>query len=396
MIMSSLVPPHGDQGTLRPLLVEDEALCAEKLAQAASMPKLPVSSAEASDLVMLATGAFSPLEGFAGREDYDGVLEDMHLAGGVLWPIPITMSCSPAQAADLKEGQAIALIDPGQAGQILAVMGLREKYRPDKEREALAVFGTTDTNHPGVSKLYQRGEVYLAGPAEVLSEGGYPDRFAEFARPAQTRKLFADKGWSTVAAFQTRNPMHRSHEYLTKVALEICDGLLVHPVVGQLKDGDIPAEVRMKCYRALLDGYYPADRTVLKVYPMEMRYAGPREAILHAIIRQNFGCSHLIVGRDHAGVGDYYGPFDAQDIFDRLAPGDLHLQPIKMDWTFWCHKCETIVSTRTCPHPDQDHLMISGTELRRMLADGRRPSEHFSRPEVIDILMDYYSGRGGA
>jgi sulfate adenylyltransferase len=205
--------------------------------------------------------------------------------------------------------------------------------------------------------------------------------------------MFAKKGWKTIAAFQTRNPIHRSHEYLTKVAMEICDGVFIHPIVGKLKDGDIPAKVRMKCYKVLMDKYYPKDRVALKVYPMEMRYAGPREALLHAIIRQNFGCSHMIVGRDHAGVGKYYGPFDAQKIFDELKPDDLYLKPIKMDWTFWCNKCEAIVSARICPHPDEDHLKISGTELRAMLSRKEKPPREFGRPEVIDILIDYYSSQ---
>jgi len=232
------------------------------------------------------------------------------------------------------------------------------------------------------------------GAVTAFSEGDYPERFPEFARPMETRAIFESKGWSTVAAFQTRNPLHRSHEYLTKVALEVCDGLFIHPLVGKLKAGDIPAEVRMECCRVLLENYYPEERVVLKVYPMEMRYGGPKEAVLHAIIRQNFGCSHLIIGRDHAGVGNYYGPFDAQEIFDTLSPSDLYIRPLKLDMTFWCNKCGSMASSKTCPHPNQDHLSISGTELRAMLARGERPPEQYSRREVIDILVRYYQSKG--
>jgi sulfate adenylyltransferase len=230
----------------------------------------------------------------------------------------------------------------------------------------------------------------LGGPIRVLSEGKYPRLFPEFARPIETRTIFAERGWSTVAAFQTRNPMHRSHEYLVKIAIEVSDGVLIHPIVGALKPGDIPAEVRLKCYQALIDRYLPAERIVLKVYPMEMRYGGPREAVLHAIIRQNFGCSHLIIGRDHAGVGKYYGPFDAQKIFDRLEPGSLQIQPLKLDWTFWCHSCGAMASMKSCPHGKEHRLLISGTELRAMLSEDRHPPEQFSRPEVLQILMNYY------
>ena len=390
--MTGLPPPHGKDGNLRPLLIGDEALRAERVQEARGLPRVPLSSKEISDLVMLATGAFTPLEGFMDRRDYDGVLADMQLASGVLWPIPVTLAVSDEEAARLKAGERIALVDPAR-DEVLAVMEVKEKYRADRKREARCVFGTDEVQHPGVATLHEQGETYLAGTPEILSEGEYPARFVEFARPSETRDLFARKGWSTVAAFQTRNPMHRSHEYLTKVALEICDGLFIHPIVGRLKPGDIPADVRMKCYNVLLENYYPADRVVLKVYPMEMRYAGPKEAVLHAIIRQNFGCSHLIVGRDHAGVGDTYGPFDAQEIFDTLPPGALHIEPLRMDWSFWCTRCDMIVSSRTCPHPDEDHVIISGTELRRMLVDGERPPDPFSRPEVIDILIDYYAGK---
>ena len=361
----------------------------EAIRQVRELPKVRLNSREASDLIMLAMGAFSPLKGFMYEADYHSVIERMRLGNGLLWPIPVTLSTTKEEADKIKEGGRIALLN-SDGGEIIASMLVEEKYVYDKSVEARQVFGTDDDRHPGVNKIYEQGDVYLGGRMKVFSEGDYPGRFPEFARPEETRAIFAEKGWATIAAFQTRNPMHRSHEYLTKIALEVCDGLLIHPIVGRLKAGDIPAEVRMKCYETLIENYYPRDRVVLKVYPMEMRYAGPREAILHAIIRQNFGCSHLIVGRDHAGVGDYYGPFDAQRIFDELNPGDLHIRPLKLDVTFWCNKCNSMASPKTCPHPDDDHLLVSGTKLREMLVSGERPPEEFSRKEVIDILTKYY------
>ncbi len=389
--MANLVPPHG--GELLPrLLTGDERDTA--LSEARTLPQVKLSSKEASDLIMLAMGAFSPLEGFLNSEDYKNVVAKMRLRNGLLWSIPITLSISSEEADMVKEGQKIALLN-SHNDDVIASMLVEEKYAYDKQQETIQVFGTTDTGHPGVKVVCEQGDVYLGGPVKVFSEGGYPERFPEFARPAETRAIFVDKGWATIAAFQTRNPLHRSHEYLTKVALEVCDGLLIHPIVGRLKSDDIPAEVRMKCYKVLLDNYYPGDRVVLKVYPMEMRYGGPREAILHAIIRQNFGCSHLIIGRDHAGVGNYYGPFDAQRIFDELNPEDLSIKPLKLDPTFWCQKCNSMASAKTCPHPDEDHLSISGTKLREMLTRGERPPEQYSRKEVIDILVEYYQSKDG-
>jgi len=384
-----LVPPHG--GRLLPLLAEGNER-EEGIKEARALPKVRLNSREVSDLIMLAMGAFSPLKGFMGRGDYQRVVKEMRLTNDLLWPVPITLSMSREEADKIKEGERITLLNSDN-NEIMASMLVEEKYSYDKKAEALPVFGTDDEQHPGVRSIYEQGEVYLGGAVEVFSEGGYPERFPEFARPAETRAIFTDKGWTTIAAFQTRNPMHRSHEYLTKIALEVCDGLLIHPIVGKLKSGDIPAGVRMECYKVLLDNYYPEDRVVLKVYPMEMRYAGPREAVLHAIIRQNFGCSHLIVGRDHAGVGSYYGPFDAQKIFNELNPEDLYIQPLKLDPTFWCHKCGSMASAKTCPHVDEDHLLISGTKLREMLAKGERPPEQFSRKEVLDVLVRYYQGR---
>ena len=382
---SCLVPPHG--GVLRPLLLAGDELCVER-ERAASLPAVNLSSRETSDLIMMACGAFSPLGGFMARADYQGVVEDMHLADGTLWPVPITLSAkgdgAPAAGAD------VALVDE-ESGTLMGSMVVEEVYPYDKRLEARRVFGTEDEAHPGVAKVYAQGDTLLGGTVKAFCELDYPERFpGYYARPAETRQIFEQKGWRTIAAFQTRNPIHRSHEYCTKIALEICDGLLIHPLVGKLKAGDIPAEVRMKCYETLLAGYYPADRAVCKVYPMEMRYGGPKEAVLHAIFRQNYGCSHLIIGRDHAGVGDYYGPFDAQNIFDGIGPDELHIRPFKIDWTFWCRDCQGMASTKTCPHPRESHVMISGTKLREMLAAGEEPPVEFSRPEVVHILMDYY------
>jgi sulfate adenylyltransferase len=386
-----LVPAHG--GRLIPLLL-DESRRESGIEETEGLARIRLNTREVSDLIMMGMGAFTPLKGFMVKEDYESVIQEMRLKNRILWPIPITLAASQEEADKIKEGQRIALLEPDR-DEILASMQVEEKYSYDKKIEATHVFGTDDTKHPGVEKIYGQEEVYLGGTVEIFTEGDYAKRFPEFARPAETRAIFTEKGWTTIAAFQTRNPMHRSHEYLTKVALEVCDGLLIHPIVGRLKAGDIPAEVRMECYRALLDNYYPNDRVVLKVYPMEMRYAGPKEAILHAIIRQNFGCSHLIIGRDHAGVGSYYGPFDAQKIFDRLSPGDLYIQPLKLDPTFWCTKCGSMASLKTCPHGDADHLSISGTKLREMLEKGDRPSEQFSRKEIADILVNYYQSISG-
>jgi sulfate adenylyltransferase len=382
-----LVPPHG--GQLNPLLIEGEEL-EEEREKAKSLPTIHLTSRETSDLIMMAMGAFSPLEGFMGKDDYTRVVENRHMVDGTLWPVPITLSASKEHAGSFPIDSEIALLDE-ESDELMGSMKVTEKFTYDKNLEAKRVFRTEDEAHPGVAKLLAQKEFLLAGPVKAFSEGPYPTLFGKhFGRPAETRKIFEERGWSTVAAFQTRNPIHRSHEYCTKIALEVCDGILIHPLVGKLKADDIPAEIRMKCYEILMENYYPQDRVVLKVYPMEMRYAGPREAILHAIFRQNYGCSHLIVGRDHAGVGDYYGPFDAQKIFDEIDEDELHLKPLKIDWTFWCSKCDGMASMKTCPHEKEDRVLISGTDLRKMLANGQMPPKEFSRPEVIKILVDYY------
>jgi sulfate adenylyltransferase len=387
---TDIVPPHG--GKLNPLILEGEELASQR-EEAKSMPSIRMTSRETSDLIMLAVGAFSPLAGFMREKDYNSSVKEMRLDNGTLWPIPITLSVSREEADALPIGSDAALYDD-ETSELMGILTVEEKYEYDKEDEAKHVFRTADEKHPGAAKVYAQKDIYLGGPVRALSEGPYPDLYRNhYGRPAETRKIFQEKGWTTVAAFQTRNPIHRSHEYCTKIAMEVTDGILIHPLVGKLKPGDIPAHIRMKCYEILLEKYYPQDRVVLKVYPMEMRYGGPREAVLHAIFRQNYGCSHLIIGRDHAGVGDYYGPFDAQEIFDDLSENDLHINPLKIDWTFWCHKCDGMASMKTCPHSPEHRVLISGTKVREMLAKGEMPPKEFSRPEVAEILIDYYQNK---
>ncbi len=386
--MSRLVRPHGG-GELKPLLLEGEAL-AEERRRAESLPRVTLSSREAGDVIMMGIGGFTPLEGFMTRADWEGVCDGMKMANGLFWPIPITLSTDQATADSLKEGQDVALYDP-ERDEILATMKVTEKYTIDKAHEAMMVYKTTDLEHPGVKMLMEQGEVNLAGPVKVLSTGGFPEKYPDlFLTPAQTRALFESKGWSTVAAFQTRNPMHRSHEYLAKIAIEVCDGVLIHSLLGKLKPGDIPAEVRARAINTLIEHYFVKDTCVHAGYPLDMRYAGPREALLHALFRQNYGCSHLIVGRDHAGVGDYYGPFDAHKIFDEIPADALETKPLKIDWTFWCDKCEGMASMKTCPHDAEHRLLLSGTKLRKMLSEGQDVPHHFSRPEVLAILREYY------
>ena len=385
--MSKLVPPHGADA-LKPLLLEGDALEAE-LARAASLPQVTISSREVGDLIMLGIGGFTPLDGFMAKADWQGVCDSYTLANGLFWPIPITLSTDQATADGLSEGGDIALVD-GESGETMATMTVTEKYTIDKAHECETVFKTTDEEHPGVKMVMNQGEVNLAGPVKVLSQGGFPERFPDYMTPAQTRALFEEKGWNTVVAFQTRNPMHRSHEYLVKVAIETCDGVMIHSLLGKLKPGDIPADVRSKAIGSLIDNHFVKDTVVQSGYPLDMRYAGPREALLHALFRQNYGCSHLIVGRDHAGVGDYYGPFDAHDIFDEIPEGALKTQAMKLDWTFWCYKCGGMASMRTCPHKPEDRLLLSGSKLRKMLSEGDEVPAEFSRPEVLHILRDYY------
>lgn len=387
--MGQLVPPHG--GALKPLLLQGQAL-KEEMARAAFFPKVLMTTRERDDLIMMGIGAFSPLRGFMGRAEWQGVCDDMRMTDGTFWPIPITLSTSKEVAHGLKEGQEVALVDQA-TGDLMGSMVVEEKCTIDKVHECKQVFKTDDIEHPGVAAVMAQAEVNLGGPVKVFSQGEYPKKFAGlYATPAECRAIFQEKGWQTVAALQLRNPMHRSHEYLAKVALEVSDGVFIHQLLGALKPGDIPAEVRVRCIDVLVEYYFPKDKVVQKGYPLEMRYAGPREALLHACFRQNYGASHLIVGRDHAGVGNYYGPFEAQEIFDHIPKGALFIQPLKIDWTFYCYKCEGMASMKTCPHGKDDRLILSGTMLRKMLSDGEEVPREFSRPEVSAILQRYYQG----
>lgn len=382
-----LVPPHG--GKLTPVLVPEEQR-PEYLAKAKTLPVIRMTSRETSDLLMIGMGAFSPLTGFMNKEDYESVVNTKHLANGLAWPIPITLSVSKDQAKELKLGMEVALVDD-ETDTYVGILTVEDMYEYDKIKECKEVFFTADEKHPGVQKVLAQGEVNVGGKVVTFSQLGYDEKYGEYyATPEQTRKLFEEKGWSTVAAFQTRNPLHRSHEFLCKIGNEICDGLLIHPIVGKLKPGDIPAEVRLKCYEVLLENYFNKNTVVMRVYPMEMRYAGPSEGILHAIFRQNFGCSHILIGRDHAGVGDYYTPYQAQELFDQFKPGEILCQPIKVTAAFYCKKCGGMATEKTCPHSKEDHVNISGTKLRAMLAAGEMPPPEFSRPEVLKILMEYY------
>ena len=387
--MSRLVRPHGS-AALKPLLLSGAAAAAEK-ERAKSLPSLPMSSRETGDVIMLGIGGFTPLSGFMNQADWRGVCDDMRLSNGVFWPIPITLSADEGAAAKLAIGSEVALVD-SESREIMATMTVAEKYTIDKAHECQTVFKTTDLAHPGVKMVMEQKAVNIAGPVKVLSQGDFPTKYAgTYMTPAETRALFESKGWSTVAAFQTRNPMHRSHEYLAKIAVEICDGVMIHSLLGKLKPGDIPAEVRSKAIAKLIEVAFVKDTVIQSGYPLDMRYAGPREALLHALFRQNYGCSHLIVGRDHAGVGDYYGPFDAHKIFDEIPAGALETKPLKIDWTFWCYKCGGMASTRTCPHNEKDRLLLSGTKLRKALSEGQDVPAEFSRPEVLAILRDYYA-----
>jgi sulfate adenylyltransferase len=387
--MSQLVPPHGARA-LRPLQLEG-IRCAEESQRAATLRKLRITSREKGDLVMLGMGGFTPLGGFMSRADWQRVCDEMHTADGVFWPIPITLSTDAATADSIAIGEDVALIDP-DGDAVLAVLSVIEKYRIDKEHECRSVFRTTDPAHPGVQMVMRQGDVNLAGEVAVLGDGGFKAKYgALFMTPAETRAEFERLGWSRVAAFQTRNPMHRSHEYLAKIAVEICDGVLVHSLLGNLKAGDIPADVRTRAIGVLIERYFRAGTVLQAGYPLDMRYAGPREALLHALFRQNYGCAWLVVGRDHAGVGSYYGPFDAHRIFDEIPADALAIRPLKIDWTFWCYKCDGMASARTCPHDDADRLLVSGTKLRKWLSEGSPVPAEFSRPEVLDILRAYYA-----
>jgi sulfate adenylyltransferase len=392
--MPGLVQPHGG-GALKPLLLEDDAL-AQELARARGLPSLGVSSREKGDIIMLGIGGFTPLTGFMTSADWRGVCDRYRTASGLFWPIPITLSADKSAADAIDIGSDIALTD-AESDAVLATMNVREKYAIDKLHECATVFRTTDGEHPGVQMVIDQGEVNLAGPIKVLSDGGFKAKYGSlFMTPAETRAAFERLGWSRVAAFQTRNPMHRSHEYMAKVAIEVCDGVLVHSLLGAVKPGDIPAEVRTRAIAALIEKYFVPNTVVQAGYPLDMRYAGPREALLHALFRQNYGCSHQLIGRDHAGVASYYGPFDAHYIFDEIPPDALETQPLKIDWTFWCYACGGMASARTCPHEEKDRLLVSGTKLRKWLSEGAEVPAEFSRPEVLAILREYYASLDAA
>jgi sulfate adenylyltransferase len=349
-----------------------------------ALEQVALTSRELSDLDMLASGALSPLEGFMGRDDYESVVENMRLASGLPWALPVCLAVDEAPKAD-----RVALGD--ESGRPLAVLDVEGVYEYDKEREAEQCFRTTEDEHPGVARLYGQKPLYLAGRVTVFDRAEPP--FPELALdPVDTRRTFAERGWRRVVGFQTRNPIHRAHEYLTKVALETVDGLLIHPLVGETKSDDVPAETRVECYRVLVDGYYPAERVLVAAFPAAMRYAGPREAIWHAICRKNFGCSHFIVGRDHAGVGSYYGSYDAQLIFDDFEAHELDIEPLFFEHTFWCNSCGAMASAKTCPHPAEDHVFLSGTKVRELLGAGEIPPVEFSRPEVAQVLIEAYRG----
>jgi sulfate adenylyltransferase len=387
---NQLTPPHGSD-VLKPLLIEGEERQTE-LDRASGLISIPLTTRETSDVLMFGMGAYTPLDGFMGQKDWQGVCNEMKLESGLFWPIPATVSVSQKIADTIDPDQDIALCD-SENREIMAILKVTEKYSIDKQLECNTVYKTTDENHPGVQKVMAQEPVNLGGSLKVLSEGEISKQFPDlYLSPAQSRAAFADKGWSKVAAFQTRNPMHRSHEYLTKIAIEITDGVFIHQVLGALKPGDIPAEVRTRAIQAMIDNYFVPGTVIQAGYPIEMRYAGPREALFHALIRQNFGCSHLIVGRDHAGVGDYYGPFDAHHIFDEIPADSLQTQALKIDITFFCKKCDGMATARTCPHGKEDQVSISGTQQREMLSTGADIPKEFSRPEVVAVLREYYNG----
>ncbi len=412
--MSELVPPHGGKGLVCRLL-EGSELEAEKK-KAEGLKKIEISPRTKGDLIMMGIGGFSPLDGFMTQTDWKGVCENFLMADGTFWPIPVTLDCSKEDADSIKEGDDIALYDP-KGDEIMATMKVTEKYamtEENKKFECEKVYmgeGTPTAeefwkiakdDHPGVQMVMNQKDFNLAGPVKVLSEAEYPTKYKGiYMRPAESRKIFEERGWSEIAAMQLRNPMHRSHEYLCKIAVEVCDGVFIHSLVGNLKPGDIPADVRVKCIDVLVKNYFVADKVLQGGYPLDMRYAGPREGLLHATFRQNYGCSRMIIGRDHAGVGDFYGMFEAQTIFDKIPyteeacpdPGKaLQCRPLKIDWTFYCYKCDGMASLKTCPHPKEDRVLLSGTMLRKLLSEGGEIPDHFGRDEVLEILREYYEG----
>jgi sulfate adenylyltransferase len=388
MLQQDPIAPHG--GTLVDLLVPETQRNAAR-ERARNLPKLTVSARELSDLEMLAVGALSPLTGFQAEKDYRAILEGMHLSDGLPWTIPVTLSLDEEEMRGIGGADEVALTT-ADGGEPLAVVSLEEVYKRDREAEANGVFGTADLEHPGVKSLHDAGDYCLGGTVRVFELPAHDDFLSYRLTPAETRAEFRKRDWRRVVGFQTRNPVHRAHEYLQKCAMEIVDGLLLHPLVGATKGDDVPADVRMRCYEVLFENYYPKDRAMVAVFPAAMRYAGPKEAIWHAIARKNYGCTHFIVGRDHAGVGSYYGTYDAQKIFEEFDADELGIMPLFFEHSFYCMKCEGMGSPKTCPHGEDDRVVLSGTKVREMLRAGQKPPIEFSRPEVAQILIDAMRG----
>jgi sulfate adenylyltransferase len=382
--------PHGGRLTGRQLEGAEAAGCAQSLA---GVPAIRLNEREICDLEMLGSGAMSPLEGFMCRAEYEGVLEEMRLPGGPVWPLPVTLSLKTDSPRPVP-GDQFALVDP--SGRIAGSIEVSEVFGADLVREAAVSLGTTDPSHPGVSYLQGLGGEYVGGKILSLRDREREPYSTRKLDPRETRVLFGARRWETVVAFQTRNPVHRAHEYIQKCALEIADGLLLHPLVGHTKDDDIPADVRMKCYDVMLESYFPSDRAVLSVFPAAMRYAGPREAVFHALVRKNYGCTHFIVGRDHAGVGSFYGTYDAQLIFDRFDPSEIGIEPLRFEHSFFCRRCDGMATPKTCPHPESERVILSGRKVREMLAAGETPPLEFTRPEVAGILISWSRERSGA